>query len=69
MHIIDFEPVGRRGKFSSELSLLECARRLSVDIVSICGGVGNCEHCKVQVIAGKVSKPTLEEEANFLPVS
>jgi uncharacterized 2Fe-2S/4Fe-4S cluster protein (DUF4445 family) len=66
---IDFEPVGRRGEFSGDQSLLECARNLSVDLVSICGGTGSCEHCKVQVIAGKVSKPTLEEEANFLPVS
>ena len=55
MHIIDFEPVGRRGKFSSELCLLDCARQLSVDIVSICGGVGNCERCKLQVISGHLS--------------
>jgi uncharacterized 2Fe-2S/4Fe-4S cluster protein (DUF4445 family) len=62
---IDFEPVGRRGRFTSEQSLLECARQLSVDLVSICGGIGNCDRCKVQVIAGKVSKPTLEEEAEL----
>jgi uncharacterized 2Fe-2S/4Fe-4S cluster protein (DUF4445 family) len=62
---IDFEPVGRRGEFSGQQSLLECARQLSVDLVSLCGGIGSCDRCKVQVIAGKVSKPTLEEEAEL----
>ncbi|MGD8402598.1 MAG: ASKHA domain-containing protein [Anaerolineales bacterium] len=65
MFTIDFEPVGRRGEFSGDQSLLECARKLSVDLVSICGGVGSCDHCKVQIIAGKVSEPTLEEEAEL----
>jgi uncharacterized 2Fe-2S/4Fe-4S cluster protein (DUF4445 family) len=62
---IDFEPIGRRGECPGDQSLLDCARQLSVDIVSICGGIGNCECCKVQVIAGQVTKPTLEEEASL----
>jgi uncharacterized 2Fe-2S/4Fe-4S cluster protein (DUF4445 family) len=62
---IDFEPVGRRGEFSGEQSLLEIARQLSVDLVSICGGVGSCEHCKVQVVSGKVSELSLEEEVTL----
>jgi len=65
LYTIDFEPVGRRGQFAGDQNLLECARQLSVDLVSICGGIGSCDHCKVQVIAGKVSKPTLEEEAEL----
>src|SRR5678815_2337124 len=62
---IDFEPVGRRGGCASDQSLLDSARQLNVDLVSICGGIGNCERCKVQVVAGQVSKPTLEEEATL----
>jgi len=65
LYTIDFEPVGRRGQFSGDQNLLECARQLSVDLVSICGGIGSCDRCKIQVIAGKVSKPTLEEEAEL----
>ncbi len=65
MFVIDFEPIGRRGEFDGDRSLLECARQLSVDLVSICGGIGSCDRCKVQVVAGKVSKPTLEEEAEL----
>ena len=67
MYTIDFEPVGRRGQFNGDQSLLHIARQLSVDLVSICGGIGSCEHCKVQVIAGEVSKVTLEEEASLTP--
>ena len=63
MFNIDFEPVGRRGACAGNQSLLESARQLNVDLVSICGGIGNCERCRVQVISGKVTKPTLEEEA------
>ena len=65
MFTIDFEPVGRRGVCSGDQSLLESARQLNVDIVSICGGIGNCDRCKVQIIAGKVSKITLEEQAEL----
>ncbi len=63
LFIIDFEPVGRRGQFTGDHSLLDCARQLNVDLVSICGGIGSCERCKVQIISGQVSRPTLEEEA------
>lgn len=65
MFNIDFEPIGRRGQCKSSQSLLESARELSVDIVSICGGTGTCGHCKVQIIAGKVSKLTLEEQSEL----
>jgi uncharacterized 2Fe-2S/4Fe-4S cluster protein (DUF4445 family) len=58
---IDFEPVGRRGECSSGESLLECARHLGVDLVSICGGVGTCGRCIVQVVDGEVSEPTPAE--------
>ena len=63
MFHVDFEPVGLRGACPSDQSLLDSARQLNVDLVSICGGIGNCECCKVQVISGKVTKLTLEEEA------
>ncbi len=65
MFNIDFEPIGRRGHCSGDQSLLESARQLDVDIVSICGGVGSCDRCKVQIITGAVSAPTLEEQAEL----
>jgi len=65
MFHIDFQPVGRRGVFSGEQSLLDCARELNVDIVSICGGVGSCNRCKVQTISGQATPPTADEESAF----
>ena len=63
MFNIDFEPIGRRGEFPGDRSFLECARQLSVDIVSICGGGGSCARCKVQIVEGQVSKISVEEES------
>jgi len=63
LYNIDFEPVGRRGKCTENYSILEWARRLNVDIVSLCGGVNSCNRCKVQIISGEVSKPSLDELA------
>jgi uncharacterized 2Fe-2S/4Fe-4S cluster protein (DUF4445 family) len=58
---IDFEPVGRRGKCTENYSILEWARRLNVDIVSLCGGANACNRCKVQIVSGQVSKPATAE--------
>lgn len=58
---IDFEPVGRRGECPADQSLLDCARQLGVELVSLCGGEGSCGRCKVQVLAGRISELTSTE--------
>ena len=60
--VVDFQPVGLRGEFSKEDSLLDCARQLGVDLVSLCGGGGSCGRCKVQLISGMVSELSSTEE-------
>ena len=60
---VDFQPVGLRGEFSKEDSLLDCARQLGVDLVSLCGGGGSCGRCKVQLINGRLSELSLVEES------
>ncbi len=67
IHIIDFEPVGRREDIIPGESLLEAAQSAGVELVSICGGKGSCAGCRVRVISGKLSSPTLEEESVFTP--
>ncbi|MFC1999756.1 ASKHA domain-containing protein [Chloroflexota bacterium] len=62
---IDFEPVGRRGECEENESLLDCARQLGVGIVSVCGGRGKCQACKVQVLKGTVSEPGSNELGTF----
>ncbi len=58
---IDFEPVGRRGDCPIDQSLLDCARRLGVELVNICGGTGTCGRCKVQLLDGTLSDVTTTE--------
>ncbi len=61
--IIDFEPIGRRGRCKGERSLMDCARQLGIELASICGGKGTCAMCKLQVLAGLTSELTsLERE-------
>lgn len=64
---VDFEPVGKRGKCRDDESLLDCARRLGIGMVSLCGGRGKCHDCKVQILRGSTSKPTSNERESFSP--
>jgi uncharacterized 2Fe-2S/4Fe-4S cluster protein (DUF4445 family) len=64
---IDFEPIGRRGEWRKNESLLACAQRLGVGISSVCGGKGTCHACKVQILSGTISKPTANEREAFNP--
>jgi uncharacterized 2Fe-2S/4Fe-4S cluster protein (DUF4445 family) len=65
--IVDFEPVGRRGECPTGQTLLVCARQLGVDLVNLCGGMGTCGRCKVQVITGQVSETTAKERGLLTP--
>ena len=64
---VNFEPVGKRGKCRDDESLLDCARRLGIGMVSLCGGRGKCHDCKVQILRGSTSKPTSNERESFSP--
>jgi ferredoxin len=64
---VDFAPIGRRGECRPGDSLLACARKLGVDIVSLCAGKGACYACKVKVLDGTVSEATTIERALFSP--
>jgi len=58
---IEFEPIGKRGECSDNESILNCAHRLGIKIVSLCGGLGKIGCCKVKILSGTVSKPTSSE--------
>jgi len=60
---IDFEPLGRRGKARFGQTLLAAAQDAGVGLASVCGGAGTCEQCRVRLAAGKLSPPTLIEQA------
>ncbi len=68
IYIIDFEPIGRRVEITPGESLLEAAQSAGVELVSICGGKGSCDGCRVRVVSGKLSSPTSDEQSFFTPI-
>jgi uncharacterized 2Fe-2S/4Fe-4S cluster protein (DUF4445 family) len=62
---IEFQPLGLRNRCPVGESLLECARRSGIDLVSLCGGKGTCGKCKVQIVSGDVSEPLQKEKATL----
>ena len=61
-----FTPSGRRGRFRAGTSLLVAARKLGVDLDSICGGMAICGRCQVTVCEGSYPKYGIESRASHL---
>jgi uncharacterized 2Fe-2S/4Fe-4S cluster protein (DUF4445 family) len=51
-HLVVFTPSGRRDYFPAEISVLQAARKLGVDLDSVCGGRGICGRCQVVIAEG-----------------
>ena len=62
---IDLEPVGRRTSIDSDQTLLDAAQQAGVELVSICGGVGLCDSCKIILVEGELS-PVRDSELEAL---
>jgi uncharacterized 2Fe-2S/4Fe-4S cluster protein (DUF4445 family) len=54
--LVIFTPSGRRGRFAEGTTVLDAARKLGVDIDSVCGGRGICGRCQVQQSVGEFAK-------------
>ncbi|HSM42744.1 MAG TPA: ASKHA domain-containing protein, partial [Afifellaceae bacterium] len=61
-----FLPSGRRGRFPRGTPVLRAARKLGVDIDSICGGRGICGRCQVELAAGEYAKFGILSRPNHL---
>lgn len=61
-----FMPSGRRGAARAGESLLDAARRLGVEIESICGGRLTCAKCKVRVEEGEFAKHAIRSAAEHV---
>ena len=64
---VDFEPIGRRINIKESDDLLTAAQEAGVQLVSLCGGVGSCDSCRIRLVSGTLSPPTKEEEQTFDP--
>jgi uncharacterized 2Fe-2S/4Fe-4S cluster protein (DUF4445 family) len=59
-HRVVFTPSGKRGAFADGTSLLDAARRLGVDLDSVCGGRGVCGRCQIEVAEGAFAKHAID---------
>ncbi len=62
---INFQPIGKRVSSVGENSVLFASQQAGINIASVCGGIGICDSCKIRLINGKLTGPTLEEQAIF----
>ncbi|WCR12126.1 DUF4445 domain-containing protein [Paracoccus stylophorae] len=63
--LVIFTPSGKRGRVPSGTPVLEAARRLGVDLDSVCGGRGICSRCQIDPGRGAFPKHgvTVTEQA------
>ena len=61
--LVVFTPSGRRGRVEQGTTVLEAARRLGVDLDSVCGGRGICGRCQVEVSEGTHAKHAITSTA------
>lgn len=59
---IEFQPVGKRVRASSEENLLDAARSSGIELATACGGDGSCGQCQIVILSGKTTPPTTSEE-------
>jgi uncharacterized 2Fe-2S/4Fe-4S cluster protein (DUF4445 family) len=62
-HRIVFTPSGKRGEFEDGISVLEAARKLGVDLDSVCGGRGICARCQIEIAEGEFAKHAIVSSA------
>jgi len=55
-YLVVFTPSGKRGRFATGTTVLDAARKLAVDLDSVCGGRGICGRCQVEVAEGQFPK-------------
>ena len=64
--LVVFTPSGRRGRVEHGTNLLDAARRLGVDLDSVCGGRGICGRCQIEVSEGEHAKHAIVSAAAHL---
>jgi ferredoxin len=61
-----FQPEGTHARIESGQTILEAARLAGVDLVSVCGGKGDCGKCRVIVTERKNIGPLTKIERQLL---
>ncbi|HKZ93805.1 MAG TPA: ASKHA domain-containing protein [Candidatus Bathyarchaeia archaeon] len=62
-----FQPYGKRTLVPGGTTIIDAAKKLGIDISSLCGGKGTCGKCKVKVQEGLEGlNPLTEQELDYL---
>ena len=64
--LVIFTPSGKRGRFPRGTRVLDAARKLGVDLDSVCGGRGICSRCQVSPGQGDFPKFGIHVRADAL---
>ncbi len=64
--LVIFTPSGKRGHVEAGTSVLEAARRLGVDLDSVCGGRGICSRCQIAPAFGDFPKHAIRSAPESL---
>ena len=64
--LVVFSPSGKRGHFAKGTTVLTAARRLGVDLDSVCGGRGICSKCQITPYYGEFPKHGLSVSKDAL---
>lgn len=62
---VDFEPIGRRVEVEAGETLLNAAQSAGIELIAVCGGMGTCERCRIQIVRGTLSPVTSIEQSVF----
>jgi uncharacterized 2Fe-2S/4Fe-4S cluster protein (DUF4445 family) len=65
-HLVFFAPSGKRDRFAEGTSVLQAARKLGVDLDSVCGGRGICGRCQVVPTEGANPKLGIRSAADHV---
>lgn len=65
-HRVFFAPSGKRGTFPTGTTVLDAARKLGVDLDSVCGGRGICGRCQIEVGEGSFAKLGLDSARDHI---
>jgi len=58
---IVFQPEGLRAQVPEGTTVMDAARKVGIDIVAPCGGIGECGKCKVEIFKGKISETSADQ--------
>ncbi|MEW6552710.1 MAG: ASKHA domain-containing protein [Actinomycetota bacterium] len=64
-YTITLQPGGESFSCPGDQDLLTALHAAGIEVESICGGIGSCGKCRIRILEGKVTEPSLEEDGHL----